>query len=89
MPEDFDFILNPMPFAVRPKVAELIAGVGKSLLWERLNDGTYRSFLDGTNRMIITQSILDHQRHLAKTQRGTPATKPSKRDPTRKIRAAT
>jgi hypothetical protein len=76
---DDDPILNPLPYAVRPKLAQLLAGHGKHLLWQRLNDGTYQSFLDGTNRMIVTQSILDHQKRLAKEQRGTPATKPSKR----------
>ena len=77
-----------MPRYVRPKVGMALAGVKHSLFWQRLNDGTYRSFLDGTNRMVETQSIFDHQERLAKSQHGTPATKPSKRDPTRKIKTA-
>jgi hypothetical protein len=73
---------NPtLPYAVRAREAQRLAGIGHNLLWKRLNEGIYQSFLDGVNRMVVTHTIIDHQKRLAKEQAGTPKTKPSKRNP--------
>ena len=78
MPDNSNSIVQLAPYAVRFKHAMGLAGVGKTELWKRLNAGIYQSFLDGNNRMVVTQSIFDHQRRLAEKP-STPASKPSKR----------
>jgi hypothetical protein len=67
------------PFAVRPKDGARLAGVGLTLFYERLNDGVYESFLDGTNRLVTVESIKRHQRQLLEAARGTPRENSSKR----------
>ena len=67
------------PFAVRPKEGARLAGVGLTLFYRRLNDGTYESFLDGNNRLVVTASIREHQQEQLQAQRGTPRDAPSKR----------
>jgi hypothetical protein len=76
-----------LPYAVRPKTGMALAGVGHSEFYKRINSGLYQSYLDGSSRFVVTESILAHQRRLAKEQSGTPATKPSKRHPGRPKKA--
>jgi hypothetical protein len=58
-------IPNPVPYAVRRKVGMKLAGVGSTEFQKRVNSGRYQSFLDGTLRYVITQSIIDDQKRLA------------------------
>jgi hypothetical protein len=73
------FLVQLQPFAVRPREGARLAGVGLTLFYKRLNDGTYQSFLDGNNRLVVTASILAHQQKQLKIQRGTPRNAPSVR----------
>jgi len=57
----------------------LIAGCGVTEIYKRMNSGRYKSFLDGTSRLIVVQSILDDQAKLLATAAGTPCDQPSKR----------
>jgi len=66
-----------VPFAVRPRDAKSIAGCGITQIYERLNSGRYQSFLDGTSRLVVVQSILDDQQRLLAATGGTPSDRPS------------
>jgi len=79
-----DSFSQPMPFAVRPKLGAFLAGMSLAEFYKHLSAGRYETFLDGTKRMIVTQSIINDQKRLAREQAGTPATRPSKRYPARK-----
>jgi hypothetical protein len=79
MSDNPDSVVQIVPFALRTKPARQLAGVGKTKFFELLNKGVYKSYLDGSLRMVVTKSILDHQQQLAEKHGGTPATKPSKR----------
>jgi hypothetical protein len=74
-----DPLVKLEPFAVRPKEGARLAGVGLTKFYEELNRGVYQTFTDGFLRFVVTQSIFDHQKRLAKEQQGTPAAMPSKR----------
>jgi hypothetical protein len=67
------------PFAVRPKVAAQLAGIGLTTLYDRLNSGEYESFVDGSTRMVTVRSIKARQERLLAAASGTPRDKPSKR----------
>ena len=72
-------IVDIKPFAVRPKDGARLAGCGLTEFYKRLNDGRYESFLDGTARLVIVDSIRRDQQKLLATARGTPRTNPSRR----------
>jgi hypothetical protein len=75
-------LVNLLPFAVRPKEAAKLAGCGITVLYRRLNEGLYESFLDGQYRLVVVESILAHQRRQLEATRGTPRTKPLRAAPT-------
>jgi len=73
-----DYLVKLEPFAVRPKDGARLAGVGLTKFYERLNQGVYESFLDGSSRLVTVESIKKHQKKLAAAIE-TPANKPSVR----------
>jgi hypothetical protein len=77
-----------LPFAVRVKEGMRLAGCGLTQFYRRLNAGVYVSFLDGCNRLVTVESILDHQRRQLEKTRGTPRDKPSNKPSPHKKSAA-
>jgi hypothetical protein len=77
MPNNSESIVALAPFAVRPKEAARLAGCCLAVLYERLNQGTYESFVDGRRRLVTVESIRRHQQKLAEVQ-GTPKTNPAR-----------
>ena len=73
-------LINLPIFAVRPKDGARLAGVGLREFYKRLNDGTYQSFLDGPNRLVVVESILSHQKQQLAATAGTPRERPSLRN---------
>jgi hypothetical protein len=74
-----DSIVEISPFAVRPKDGARLAGCCLREFYNRLNDGIYETFLDGTARLVTVASILAHQKHQLAAARGTPRDNPSPR----------
>jgi hypothetical protein len=72
-------IVDIEPLAVRPKVGARLAGCGLTEFYKRLNEGLYESFLDGSARLVIVESIRAHQQRQLEASRGTPREKPSRR----------
>jgi hypothetical protein len=70
-------LVNIEPYAVRPKVAARLAGVGLTEFYRRLNAGRYQTFRDGEARLVVVQSIRDDQRRLAAEHSGTPKENPA------------
>jgi hypothetical protein len=60
------------PFALRPRVAAQLAGVGMTEFYRRLNAGDYETFLDGTARLVTVRSIKAHQERMLATGCGAP-----------------
>jgi hypothetical protein len=56
---------HPSPYALRVRQAAAFAGISRSELYKRLDLGLYQSFKDGSARMVVVQSIIDHQKRCA------------------------